>query len=106
MPRRSRPKFTIRMNAYIFENEDGFVVRALELPVVSEPASTQRGAVKRLKGKMKTHLDKLNAANELSAVLDEAGFRSWVGSLEVKVTFNNSAEITLPLPEVWQNPLP
>ena len=98
MAPRPRSNLTIRVTAYIFRNDYGFVARALELPIVSAPANTQRGAVKNLKDKLKTYLDDLAEHRGLSRVMDDAGFRGWIGRGEMKVDFINSVPITLPVP--------
>jgi hypothetical protein len=70
------------------------------LPVVSAPAGTQRGAVKNLKQKMKTYLDATAGRRELSQVVNDAGYRGWIGERELRVDFNDSVSITLPLPRL------
>lgn len=106
MAQRSEIKFRIRVDAWIFRNENGFVARALELPVVSEPANTQRGAVKQLKEQIKSYLDDLNATDELFDSISDNGFRGSIGSQELKVNFYSSARITLALPKAKPEPQP
>ena len=98
MAPRPRSRLTIRIDAWIFRNQHGFVARALELPVVSAPANTRRGAVKNLKDRMKIYLDDLAEHDGLSSVMDDNGFRRWIGEREMKVTFYDSVSVTLPLP--------
>ncbi|HXI40970.1 MAG TPA: hypothetical protein VNH83_13385 [Bryobacteraceae bacterium] len=98
MARRPRPHLAIRFDAWIFRNEHGYVARALELPVVSAPANTRRGAVKDLKDKMKTYLDELSEHDRLSSVIYDAGFRRWIGERVLKVNSYDSVSVTLPLP--------
>jgi hypothetical protein len=94
---------TISVTVFIFRNQCGFVARALELPVVSAPVNTQRGAVKNLKDKLKTYLDDLAEHKGLSRIIDDAGFRGWIGRGGMKVDFNDRVSIALPVP---RNALP
>ena len=93
-----RSRLNIRLTAWIFRNDWGFVARALELPVVSAPASTKRGAVKSLKLKMKAYVEEMKRERQLSSILNDSGFRGWIGDRRLNVEFYDFVSISVPLP--------
>jgi hypothetical protein len=93
---------TLVFTATVFRNDCGFVARADELSVFSEPATTQRGAIRNLKDAVLRHLTEASKKGKLTALLDDAGYKgSLVRStrqvrLEVMIYDRKSISVRVP----------
>ena len=93
---------TITFTASIVKTaKSRYIAHAEELPVTSEPATTQRGAIKKLKIAV---LGRLRQAAERGAVislLDDAGYAAELIGLDNKITLqaniHDSATVSVPL---------
>ncbi len=66
---------TIKFTASIISKSRGkYIARADELSVAVEPATTQRGAIKKLKAAVLARLRQAAEAGGLEALLDDAGY--------------------------------
>ena len=91
---------TIKFTAtVIWKGKGCYVAHAAELPVQAEPATTQRGAIKNLKGAVTARLLKAAHEGKLATLLDDAGYHGDMINWE-NINFechpHDQATITLP----------
>ena len=93
---------TITFTASIVKNAKGcFVAHAEEFPVTAEPASTQRGAIKKLKTVVRDRLCQAAETGTLPEFLDDAGYAAELIGLDNQITLqaniHDSATVPVPL---------
>jgi len=93
---------TLVFTATVFRNDRGFVARADEFSVFSEPATTQRRAIRNLKDTVLRYLNDASKNRKLPALLDDAGYKgSLVSSMHqvrLEVMIYDRKSISLPMP--------
>lgn len=66
---------TIKFTASIIRKDKGsYVAHADELSIRAEPATTQRGAIKKLRDTVREHLRKADNEGKLAELLNDAGY--------------------------------
>ena len=93
---------TITLTASIVKKAKGYyIAHAQEFPVTSEPASTQRGAIKKLKIAVLGCLRQAAETGTLPEFLDDAGYAAELIGLDNKVTLqaniHDRATVSVPL---------
>ncbi len=102
----SRRVKRIRFSGIVTRNDQGFVARAVELPLTNGyngafQGKTQREGVKRLKKAAAQWLGWRADDGTLAKVLDDLGFRGAIGSDTTEAHVYSTPEIELPLPRNW-----
>jgi hypothetical protein len=93
---------TITFTASIVKKAKGcFVAHAEEFPLTAEPASTQRGAIKKLKIVVLGRLRQAAERGAVTSFLDDAGYVAELIGLDNKITLqaniHDSATVSVPL---------
>lgn len=92
----------IKFTAAIIKKDKGcYVASAVELPIMAEPATTQRGAIRKLKDAVLTRLKEAANRGTLEIFLDDAGYaghmRRFPGAtLQSYALDNEDVFLTLP----------
>jgi predicted RNase H-like HicB family nuclease len=100
----SRAVKIIRFTAIVTKNDQGFIARAVELPLTNAPTTrtkTQREAFKKLKEAVTQWLEWRADEGRLAEILDDAGFVGAIGSSKAEPRIYSTENISLPLPENW-----
>lgn len=92
---------TITFTASVIKKDKRSVVaHAEEFPVIAEPASTERGAVKNLKAAVSDHLRKAAETGMLTDFLENAGYRPQfllLKSINLEPNIYSGETVTIPI---------
>ena len=92
----------IKLTASIIKKDKGcYVARCDELFIITEPASTQRGAIRKLKDTAQQFFRQAAEHGKLDELLNDAGYTgylSWASDVTLERHTWDSDDIFLPLP--------
>ena len=93
---------TITFNTSVVKTGKGrYIAHAQEFPVTSESATTQRGAIKKLKVAVQSRLRHAAQRGTLTNSLDDAGYAAELLGLDNKITLraniHDNATVSMPL---------